>query len=421
MNNRRMPNFIVSATLMALLSACTANDTHFTKIRQIPDKDAGASVAFIDAKQRAILTTRDAKVVKFCAEPSPDALSALAASQGFSFSKPGAAEIAATLSVAEGASSIGLRTQSIQLMRDVMYRYCEAYMSDMLGKPAFESLHRRLQSSMVAILAIEQLTGAMRPPAVTLSGTVVSESAELIAKYTEESEKAKAAKEKAEGESKKATGIYEEAKGGVASAKARLEGAQAALKTGLEKTPPVDGDAKKKLEDAVKKEEVSLEAKQASLVASETKKAQSEASLKVRQEAFEALEKTRKTLNASAGSPGFQVALESLQATNFSHMQHVAEEVGEIVAQTLELNYTRELCATVFHNEGWNEKPEPDTVKQACLDYLKQSAIGLKLRHEAASKFLSGKSELTIDELKNIESILGELGDVLVAQPLAVQ
>ncbi|MGE0024282.1 MAG: hypothetical protein AB7S70_11700, partial [Hyphomicrobium sp.] len=96
----------------------------------------------IDAKQRLVLNTheggktRDRKIV--CAEPSPDALTATsaAASGGAAFTVPGAAtenakeaQLAAAYSRGETAGSLGLRTQTIQLLRDGLYRACEAYMN----------------------------------------------------------------------------------------------------------------------------------------------------------------------------------------------------------------------------------------------------------------------------------------------------
>ena len=83
----------------------------------------------MDAKQRMLIVNKVGDQRRMCAEPSPDALSALGASLGGSLlSNSGAtAQLAAALG--ESSSSIGLRTTSIQLMRDAMYRACEAYVS----------------------------------------------------------------------------------------------------------------------------------------------------------------------------------------------------------------------------------------------------------------------------------------------------
>ena len=107
--------------------------------------------------------------VRVCAEPSPDAMTTLAAQLSGSASTPQGvnAELAASLS--ESGAYVGLRTQSIQLLRDAMYRSCEAYLSGGIDKNAYELLLRRHQRYMLALLSIESLTGTVRAPTVTIS------------------------------------------------------------------------------------------------------------------------------------------------------------------------------------------------------------------------------------------------------------
>ncbi len=98
--------------------------------------DSGTSV-MVDIKQRAVLASSrvsedNHKITTVCAEPSPDALSAYAAQLAAEASAPDkfAAQLAA--SVNESSAFVGLRTQSIQLLRDALYRLCEGYMSGAL-------------------------------------------------------------------------------------------------------------------------------------------------------------------------------------------------------------------------------------------------------------------------------------------------
>lgn len=125
--------------------------------------------AFVDIKQRAIITSHSQhKGTVVCAEPSPDSMSAYAAEIAASTKDPRLkADIAS--SFREGSSFVGLRTQSIQLLRDSLYRLCEGYMSGALDQGQYDLLMRNYQRNMVALLAIEQLTGAIHPPAVTLA------------------------------------------------------------------------------------------------------------------------------------------------------------------------------------------------------------------------------------------------------------
>ncbi|MEM8793491.1 MAG: hypothetical protein AAGE80_17860 [Pseudomonadota bacterium] len=145
---------------------------------------AGGDSRLIDAKQRAIISVPgegNRQIV--CAEPSPDALQATAAalSGSAALDQPGAAEAAlqAAAGVNEGVASIGLRTQSIQLLRDSYYRNCEGFASGALDDIAFNIMHQRFQNHTVALLAIEQLTGASIAPAAAAgassSGTASSE------------------------------------------------------------------------------------------------------------------------------------------------------------------------------------------------------------------------------------------------------
>lgn len=146
--------------------------------------------ALIDIKQRAIVvskrTTPSGEVVVVCAEPSPDSLSAYAAELAAKAELPSG--VAAQLSGAfqEGASFTGLRTQSIQLLRDSQFRICEAYMNGAISQSLYELLARRYQKHTVALLAIEQLTGTVRAPSVTINTSGSAEAARSVSEMRKE-------------------------------------------------------------------------------------------------------------------------------------------------------------------------------------------------------------------------------------------
>jgi hypothetical protein len=128
----------------------------------------------MDAKQRLLLVNeiRDAKgekIRRMCAEPSPDALSALGASVGASILSDVGANKQLAAALGESTASIGLRTTSIQLMRDAMYRACEAYLSGGIDDGYYASLQAHSQTLIVGLLAIEQLTGAVQAQQVKLT------------------------------------------------------------------------------------------------------------------------------------------------------------------------------------------------------------------------------------------------------------
>jgi hypothetical protein len=186
------------------LVGCTVPNIHKTDEFSA---DAGVQTLSIDAKQRVVIvakipnpnsvnvasstTTSTATsagtspssgrpkedlIPVTCAEPSPDALSALSTSVGGSVQDP---KVLANFAVAasESAASIGLRTQSIQLLRDGMYRSCEAYAARAIDGPEFNRQQRRYQNLMLSLLAIEQLTGAVAARQVGLGDGAAGASA----------------------------------------------------------------------------------------------------------------------------------------------------------------------------------------------------------------------------------------------------
>jgi hypothetical protein len=145
------------------------------------DVDSGENLS-IDARQRVVLVThqggktRDRTVV--CAEPSPDVLTAQAAS--------GSVSGAATLPAAEqggtgqssfsgsiaGASSeaaaIAMRSQTIQLLRDGLFRACEAYMNGGIDQHQYNVVLLNIHKLMITLLGVDAIGGMPTTPAVTL-------------------------------------------------------------------------------------------------------------------------------------------------------------------------------------------------------------------------------------------------------------
>lgn len=176
------------------------------------DVDSGKG-AMVDIKQRAFIVSRQTSGTEtktiVCAEPSPDALSAYAAQLAAEANIPQQVSAKFAASFQESSSFVGLRTQSIQLLRDSLYRLCEGYMSGALDKGQYQWLTRRYQRYMVGLLAIEQLTGAVRAPSATISTQGSAEASRSISEMRAEVEKIDtkiAALEK----EKKANGVSED-------------------------------------------------------------------------------------------------------------------------------------------------------------------------------------------------------------------
>lgn len=180
----------LAATLILTLSGCANwNGIYRTKTVATPN---GPRVITIDAKQREVIMVpeptandranpQNARGWRICAEASPDVFSALAASASGALKADIAGksgELSAALAVAETAATIE-RTQTINLLRESFYRTCERYLSGAITKESFIVQSGRDARAMVAVLAIEQLTGAVKRPATIISGPATSARAQL--------------------------------------------------------------------------------------------------------------------------------------------------------------------------------------------------------------------------------------------------
>lgn len=175
-----MRNRILRACAIGLLAATTAcSANHHAVFRQTTLSGSDHSIITVDAKQRSILVAGGAEGEsrRFCAEPSPDVFSvvAQALSGGGSFGRnadPVSVEAAlnAAFSSSEQGSTIP-RTQTINMLRELMYRTCERYLSGGYDSLELSVQAIRDQRLMVSILAIEQLTGAVTPRPVLIGAT----------------------------------------------------------------------------------------------------------------------------------------------------------------------------------------------------------------------------------------------------------
>ena len=145
-----------------------------TKTFEKFDVNKGTSLS-IDATQRVILVKDGEKGRKVCAEPSPDAIVAAAAHAAVKgdVAGQGGGELSGGFS--QAASSIGIRTATIQLLRDGYYRACEASMNGLLGPETYQGIVEGIGPVMIGLVAIDGLT-QMKPAPVVSIGSVGSAS-----------------------------------------------------------------------------------------------------------------------------------------------------------------------------------------------------------------------------------------------------
>lgn len=92
-----------------------------------------------------------------CAEPSPDAMVGIAAALGLDVPFRGGS-VGFEGKLAEAVSQMGTRTQTIQLLRDGLYRACEAYLNGVLDETDYETVLRHYDSTMIMLVTIDGLT-----------------------------------------------------------------------------------------------------------------------------------------------------------------------------------------------------------------------------------------------------------------------
>ena len=171
LNQMNMIKLTCVVCALILITGCRAWPIHNTD-----SLESGGKVIFVGAKQRGVITnvvkSEDGmnSVLRICSEPPPDVFSAIAASLAANASpaKGGAVSVGLSASLSENAATIE-RTQTINILRESMYRTCERYMSGAISKNEFIVQAARDQRAMVAVLAIEQLTGVQKAASTALT------------------------------------------------------------------------------------------------------------------------------------------------------------------------------------------------------------------------------------------------------------
>jgi hypothetical protein len=155
------------AFAIAQLTACSTINKPF-------DSDATPPKSLaVDAKQRVILVTdrggpnHDRHVA--CAEPSPDVFVAAAANASVS-ADVGKQSGEGSLQYAETAATLS-RGHTIQLLRDGLYRACEAYMNGALNQEDYRDMLAFYDLTMITTLTIEGVSQPKIPASAFLNAS----------------------------------------------------------------------------------------------------------------------------------------------------------------------------------------------------------------------------------------------------------
>ena len=158
---------VIAAGLMLGACADFYSISRKTSLPDNPTSNQGLAI-HLDAQQRLMMVGKDGT---YCAEASPDAMAAYAAALAASASAQGYGSGSASNASQSNIASIGLRTQSITLMRDALYRLCEAGANGQVSKISATQLMARSQDLTAVVVAVEQLTGSTAASQALLTGT----------------------------------------------------------------------------------------------------------------------------------------------------------------------------------------------------------------------------------------------------------
>ncbi len=320
-----MKHWIFVCAACVALSGCGNAEWH--SINRGFSPSTGDS-RLIDAKQRAIISIVDSSGAYrgTCAEPSPDAMQATAAALSGSGSlsyKEIEAALNLAMSSTESAASIGLRTQTIQLLRDAYYRICEGYLSRGLDEVSYDVLQRRFQNHMIALLAVEQLTGVVKAEQVALTSQSAADAGAQLGAFTAELRKQR---EDLNELKKRDKALADE----IATLKADIE------KQGTPKEE--EADKKKQLEE----DKATLAAKESDKKTLETLVADQEKVVATLQSSVESA--SLKTITAQSTTSATRIGggsgAERTQALN----SEVTKAVTEITLAAINSDYSGQVC-----------------------------------------------------------------------------
>jgi len=344
-------------SLIILISFTLVGCANFNSIHRDLDVDAGTG-ALIDIKQRALFvskhvttngTIKTEKTI-VCAEPSPDSLSAFAAE--LAAESGSSKKLAAAFQ--ESSSFVGLRTQSIQLLRDSLYRLCEGYMSGALSEANYEMLTRRYQKYMVALLAIEQLTGTVQVPVITINTEGSADAAQSLSSLRNEISKIDS----------KITAIEDDTK----------------LQNTKKKEDGVTEEQKKDIDKNIASNDTKLSA------------------LKSDKETISKAIENAKGL-AVSGKTTASVDIRGLQSKRSdAHIQAVSGTVEKIVTRILSTDDTGQLCWSYL-----NQNPNVQTaLAKSCAGYINNKNKEHEIFLKAQEKLLGANNNNDADKFKEI-------------------
>lgn len=390
-------NFLLIIITMSLTACAEWNSIYHST-------EAGDSTVFaVDAKQRFLFTKEDptnGTITNVCAEPSPDVFSVLSSALEGNVSTPSGIEAAFKAAMSESGGTIGIRTQSIQLLRDAMYRACEAHLAGALKPDEFAELQRRYQRIMVTLVAIEQLTAAVQPAQMTLTTSASASHAANVNDLTEQLQTAKTAVTDNEQAVTEAQTTVDEAQNQVDEAfQTVVEQAKAADSDGSDGNGDDSGNKSEQVLvtdycELNPKESVCEDYKTAKQELTKAKKSRraAEANLEdaqsSREHIQELLEAAKDSVDLSASGQSQPVQRTSRSAMTEKNAEKVAETVERMVSNVYEVDSDQAITFIQNNCIGVNEEA------QKASEEFRNAFQGLREKWDSLSKELKGEPQL---------------------------
>lgn len=343
--SKAVRRFVILAAGLAVTACATPGPVFRTTA--VPN--TSTRVITVDAKLRNVFMVPPGSdgAWRVCAEASPDVFSALAASTSASLGaqqSQSSTEANARFAhaVAEAAGTVE-RTQTVNLLRESMYRTCERYLSGAISREAFVVQSGRDWRAMIAILAIEQLTRTVRPAATIIippsTSAVITEPTELAA----ELRRAAAATESARIARDAADAAYDAA--------------------GCPVPPPAPADTP----DVVARRQ-NCQALDGNRTAAAQELRRAEAAQTALGNALAANPGQAPTTNAGTGS-GTGVAGGQDGARSASDLQAVAGSVQAIVRMAFDTNEIELFCVQMLSGDFRGSAGDRSELERACIRY----------------------------------------------------
>ncbi len=163
-----MKKLILIMLGVVFLSGCSGYNSRAELITT--DK---VDVVDYDASRRGAYIKKDG-TIKICAEPAPDV--AVAIANQFQFVK---GDTQATLNLTESINKIANRSNTLELMREAMYRVCELHFNTAINKTEAKNLLAQIIDKGFAAAVIELGTSSNKAIMAISNSTLSNEQKEL--------------------------------------------------------------------------------------------------------------------------------------------------------------------------------------------------------------------------------------------------